>query len=158
MISAKVISIRLISRRMGYSLDCVFCHSHREGHREGNVKNLCICAGCRARTYHRSCWPKTPFHRSSNRSTTVCPPPIDFAEYVWINYLLQPRVGQEQQAALHRQEMWSSWFNVPNQQDSPEFYIFPRLQWLIDNAQELRDDSMSRNQFPSLVSFFGDTG
>ncbi|KAL9045395.1 MAG: hypothetical protein Q9214_001548, partial [Letrouitia sp. 1 TL-2023] len=37
-------------------------------------------------------------------------------------------------------------------------YVYHRLQYLIDDAQALRDDSKTIDQFPSLVSFFGETG
>ena len=79
-------------------------------------------------------------------------------EYVWIHYLLNSQNTRREQAILHREDMWSSWFNVPNQQDRPKLYVYPRLQYLINNAQALRDDIKAVEQFPSLVSFFGDTG
>ena len=145
-------SIRRACRRLRLSLKCVFCHQ------EGNAETLCICSGCQARTYHRSCWPLHGFHQPSENGAIVCRPPIDFVEYVWIKYLLQPHMGREEQAILHKADMWSAWFNVPNQQDSPNMYLYPRLQWLINHAQALRDDSKTVEQFPSLVSFFGDTG
>lgn len=79
-------------------------------------------------------------------------------EYVWINYLLKSQTEPEDQAGLHKADMWSSWFNVPNRQDRAKLYVYPRLQYLISNAQALRDESEASDQFPSLVSFFGETG
>lgn len=137
---------------MKFSLHCVHCHE------QGSVHELCICSGCRGRTYHKSCWPEALFHVASDRSPIVCNPPIDFVEYVWVNYLLKSQTGPEEQAELHRADMWSSWFNVPNRQDRVKLYAYPRLQMLINSAQALRDDRKPLEQFPTLVSFFGETG
>ena len=122
------------------------------------MKDLCVCPGCGGRTYHKTCWPHASFHLPSDGYADVCKPPTDFMEYVWIHYLLNSQNTRREQAMLHREDMWSSWFNVPNQQDSPKLYVYPRLQYLINNAQALRDDIKAVEQFPSLVSFFGDTG
>ena len=122
------------------------------------MKDLCVCTGCGGKTYHKTCWPEAFFHLPSDSYEDTCKPPADFVEYVWINYLLKSQVTREEQAMLHREDMWSSWINVPNQQDKPKLYVWPRLQFLINNAQALRDDIRAVEQFPSLVSFFGDTG
>ena len=137
---------------MKFSLKCFYCG------REDRVKKLCICPGCRGRTYHKSCWPVAPLHLPSDGYPDVCKQPTDFVEYIWINHLLKSQTIREEQATLHREDMWSSWFNVPNQQDRAQLYVYPRLQWLINNAQALRDDGEAFEQFPSLVSFFGETG
>ena len=135
-----------------FALICFHCR------RGGRVNKLCICTGCPGRTYHKTCWPVAPLHLPSDGYADVCKQPTDFVEYIWINYLLKLQVAPEEQAALHREDMWSSWFNVPNQQDRAQLYVYPRLQWLINNAQALRDDNKALEQFPSLVSFFGETG
>ncbi|KAL8786710.1 MAG: hypothetical protein Q9213_002647 [Squamulea squamosa] len=144
--------IRRISVRMNFSMKCVQCH------KEGVVEDLCVCPGCRGRTYHKTCWPQASFHLSPESCTIVCKEPISFKEYVWISHLLRPQTEPQEQAGLHKADMWSSWFNVPNQQDRPMLYVYARLQWLINNAQALRDDSKAFEQYPSLVSFFGETG
>lgn len=145
-------SIHRICRRMKVSLNCVHCHE------DGTVNKLCICSGCRGRTYHKSCWPEASFHIVSNRNPGICKQPVDFVEYVWINYLLKSHTEPDEQAELHRADVWSSWFNVPSRQGRAKLYVYPRLQMLINNAQALRDDSRPSEQFPSLVSFFGETG
>ena len=137
---------------MEFSLVCVHCQ------REGRVRDLCVCAGCGGRSYHKDCWPVASFHRPVDRYTVVCQQYTDFVEYIWINYLLRSPTRPEEQAQLHRRDMWSSWFNVPNQQDGTRLYVYPRLEMLISNAQALRDENEASAQFPSLVSFFGDTG
>ena len=122
------------------------------------MKDLCVCTGCKARIYHKTCWPKASFHLPSDSYENICKPPADFVEYVWINDLLKSEATREDQAMLHRKDMWSSWIKVPNQQDKAELYVWPRLEYLITNAQAVRDDDRAAEQFPSLVSFFGDTG
>ncbi|KAL8904082.1 MAG: hypothetical protein Q9207_003509 [Kuettlingeria erythrocarpa] len=82
----------------------------------------------------------------------------DYVEYVWINYLLKSQTEPEDQAKLHRSDVWSSWFNVPNRQGRAKLYVYPRPQMLINSAQALRDGSRPFEQYPSLVSFFGETG
>lgn len=148
-------SIHRMCTRMKISLDCVHCF--KEGTVD-NVDQLCICSGCRGRTYHKKCWPKARFHILTNHSPIVCKQPIEFVEYVWINYLLQSQTEPDQQATSHRADLWSSWFNVPNRHQRGRLYVYPRLQLLINKAQALRDDSGPTEQFPSLVSFFGETG
>ena len=137
---------------MEFSLICSHCR------REGRVKKLCICSTCRGRTYHKTCWPVAPLHLPSDGYADVCKQPTNFVEYIWIHYLVRSQTVGEEQAALHRKDMWSSWFNVPNQQDRAHLYVYPRLESLINNAQGLREDSKAFEQFPSLVSFFGETG
>ena len=88
----------------------------------------------------------------------ICRRPSDFVEYVWIYYLLESKTSPEEQALLHRKDVWSTWFGVPRQQDYTDLYVYPRLQILAEQAQALRDDNSMIEQYPSLVSFFGDTG
>ena len=88
----------------------------------------------------------------------VCKDPTDYMEYIWINYVIHSQTTPEEQALLHRTDMWSSWFSVPNQQEKAKLHVYPRLQYLINDAQALRDDRKASEQFPSLVSFFGETG
>jgi len=126
--------------------------------REGSVNDFCACPGCRGRLYHKSCWPRARFHLPVDGPGYVCKQPTDFMEYVWINYVIHSQTTPEEQAVLHRVDMWSSWFSVPNQQERAKLHVYPRLQWLISDAQALRDDSEALEQFPSLVSFFGETG
>ena len=139
------------SKIMGIPLVCSHCRQ------EGSVSSLCICPGCGGRPYHKSCWKAAAFHVPMPGLDT-CKPPSDFVEYVWIHYLLFSKTSPEEQALLHRGDIWSTWFGVPNQQDSPHLYVYRRLQYLIEQGQALRYDERNFEQYPSLVSFFGDTG
>lgn len=88
----------------------------------------------------------------------TCDPPVDFNEYVWIHYLLDAKTTAEEQIALHKEDIWCMWFGVPHQQDRPNLYVYPTLQYLVDKAHASREGTPLREQYPSLVSFFGDTG
>jgi hypothetical protein len=136
---------------MKISRICAHCR------REGKIADLCICAGCGGRPYHKNCWPLAVLHQADDGFDT-CKSPTEFTEYIWIQHLLYSNTSPEEQATLHRKDIWSTWFGVPHQQETPRLYIYPRLQLLISEAQALRDDDKELEQFPSLVSFFGDTG
>lgn len=140
---------------MKTSLKCYYCPKEAK---EADINDLCVCPGCKGRPYHKSCWPKERFHQPSDGYEDVCKQPTDFIEYVWIKYLLKSQTEPEEQARLHKEDMWSSWFSVPNRQDVARLYSYSRLQSLIAHAQALRDESKALEQFPSLVSFFGETG
>jgi hypothetical protein len=114
-----------------------------------------MCAGCNGRPYHKTCWSDAIPHQPSEDFEEICKPPVDFTEYVWVKWLLYSKTSPEQQALLHKDDIWSTWFGVPQHL---ELYIYPRLQYLIDQAQALRDDGNALKQHPSLVSFFGETG
>jgi len=141
--------------QLGIQRVCANCR------KEGDVSSLCVCSGCGGRPYHKTCWPVAVPHQPSDGYET-CQPPTEFAEYVWIRWLLYSKTSPEQQALLHKEDVWSTWFGVPQQlesnEDCPELYVYPRLQYLISQAQALRDDGVTLKQHPSLVSFFGDTG
>jgi hypothetical protein len=136
---------------MKISRVCSYCWE------EGNITDLCICAGCGGRPYHKWCWPNAALHQAHDGFKT-CKSPTEFTEYVWIQHLLDSNISPEEQATLHRKDIWSTWFGVPHRQETPRLYIYRRLQLLISEAQALRDDDKELEQFPSLVSFFGDTG
>lgn len=114
-------------------------------------------AGCGGKPYHKTCWRKAALHKPHDGFKT-CKSPTEFTEYIWIQHLLDSNISPEEQATLHRKDIWSTWFGVPHRQETPRLYIYRRLQLLISEAQALRDDGKELEQFPSLVSFFGDTG
>ncbi|KAK5662366.1 hypothetical protein OQA88_8276 [Cercophora sp. LCS_1] len=66
-----------------------------------------------------------------------------------------PQRLQDQTAYLHLDDLRTTWFGVPHdQKDSPpKLFVWPRLQNLLSNASDQPD-----YQYPSLVSFVGDTG
>ena len=125
--------------------------------KEGSAASLCICPKCGSKPYHKDCWGQVLNHQPMD-DFEVCGPPSDFLEYVWIQYLLYSKVSPEEQALLHRSDIWSTWFGVPSQQNASNLYVYPRINVLIEQAQALQDDKTSLEQYPSLVSFFGDTG
>lgn len=90
----------------------------------------------------------------------ICTKPIEWAEYVWVHWLLNSKVSDDQQARLHRDDIWSTWFGVPYYQDceKPRLHAYPRLQYLLRGRSTASLDDVSSRQYPSLVSFFGDTG
>ncbi|KAL9611586.1 MAG: hypothetical protein Q9167_003775 [Letrouitia subvulpina] len=85
-------------------------------------------------------------------------PPVDFNEYVWIQYLLDAGITAEDHISLHRKDIWCMWFGVPNLQDRPNLYVYPALQYLVDKAHAAREETPLEEQYPSLVSFFGHAG
>ena len=117
---------------------------------------MCVCPGCKSRTFHKTCWPKYQNHQPTDEFPT-CDPPTDFTEYLWIQSLLNSKVTIEEQRTLHKKDIWSMWFGVPHQQERPNLYVYPVLDFLIENARSARHVIL-KEQFPSLVSFFGDTG
>ena len=79
---------------------------------------------------------------------------------MWIKYLLFSDKSPEEQAHLHKNDIWSTWFGVPNRLSDwqANLYLFNRLESLIAQAEDSRYGEPVTEQFPSLVSFFGDTG
>jgi hypothetical protein len=75
-------------------------------------------------------------------------------EYVWISWLLNSKISRYKQKSLHRKDIWATWFGVPYYQDRPCLYTYPRLQTLLQTSGE----DLPAVQYPSVVSFFGDTG
>lgn len=75
-------------------------------------------------------------------------------DYIWIRHLLNSNISDDVQKQLHGKDVWNTWFGVPYYQDKPQLYTYPRLQNLIEQFAP----SGINDQFPSLVSFFGDTG
>lgn len=75
-------------------------------------------------------------------------------EYVWVSWLYNSSITRPRQKALHRKDMWTTWFGVPLFQRKPCLYTYPRLQ----NLLQLSDKEDIGVQYPSMVSFFGETG
>lgn len=136
---------------MQISRKCTHCRQ------EGSVPTLCVCAGCGGRTFHKTCWENWVLHEADD-GLEKCKEPTEFSEFVWIKHLLYSNISPEEQATLHRGDVWSTWFGVPHQQDDPKLYVYPRLQVLVGEANGIRDEDKDLEQYPSLISFFGDTG
>jgi hypothetical protein len=80
---------------------------------------------------------------------------MDWADSLWVSHLLNSDIPADQQMDFHRKDLWSTWFGVPYYQDIPQLYVYERLQVLVQKHGCPREDE---SQYPSLVSFFGDTG
>lgn len=80
---------------------------------------------------------------------------VKMSDFAWISWLFNSRVPAEKQKSLHRKDLWTTWFGVPYQQNQPFLFTYPRLQNLLQNGDS---PDCPASQFPSLVSFFGDTG
>ena len=142
-------SIAKAGRKLGLHPLCAQCRQ------QGSPSTLCICPGCNGRSYHKGCWDQVVNHQPLEGFPS-CDPPVDYNEYVWIQHLLDSRVGSQEQVELHKKDIWSTWFGVPHQQDKPYLWVYPTLQYLIDKANI--EGPQTTDQYPSLVSFFGDTG
>lgn len=80
---------------------------------------------------------------------------VPFKEYAYLTWLLDSKHLQGQTSSLHLDDLRTTWFGVPHdQKDSPpKLFIWPRLHNLLTNAT-----NQPHYQYPSLVSFVGDTG
>jgi hypothetical protein len=80
---------------------------------------------------------------------------VEMSDFLWIAWLFNPNVSRQKQKSLHRKDIWATWFGVPYYQRDPLLYVYPRLRNLLGSANS---SSTSSAQYPSIVSFFGDTG
>jgi hypothetical protein len=81
----------------------------------------------------------------------------EFSDFVWINRLLDSNVSRRKQRNLHMKDVWATWFGVPYYQSTdsrPQLYTYSRLQ----NLLQRHTIGQVGDQYPALVSFYGDTG
>lgn len=80
---------------------------------------------------------------------------IDFQQYMFTSSLVDSRFLEKDKTSLHVDDLWSTWFGVPHEQHGhfPRLCIYPRLERLVDTVTD-----RPGRQYPSLVSFVGDTG
>jgi hypothetical protein len=80
---------------------------------------------------------------------------VDFEDFIYTSWLLDCRFIDQDKESLHIDDLWSTWFGVPHDQEGPkpQLFIYPRLQRLVAAAHD-----KPVRQYPSLVSFVGDTG
>jgi hypothetical protein len=75
-----------------------------------------------------------------------------------IRWLISAETPPEEQRELHVKDIFSTWFGVVQSNfaiTKPSLFVWPRLSWIIENQFAcLRNEK----QYPSLVSFIGDTG
>ncbi len=109
---------------------------------------------------HRQCLTSFPPHCPDQDGPALYSEPcqeVDFEEFVYTASLLDSRLQDGDKTALHVDDLWSTWFGVPHDQEGPlpQLHIYPRLHQLIaDNPNPKRPP----RQYPSLISLVGDTG
>ncbi|KAK3996362.1 hypothetical protein QBC44DRAFT_403535 [Cladorrhinum sp. PSN332] len=146
------------ARKADIPLACRICR--RYGNR---ITTYVLCGGCGPahEPAHRSCLAQFDGHRPQAQRVGLfnfrepCKE-VDFDDFIYTAWLLDSRFIDSEKEFLHIDDCWSTWFGVPHYQDGPfpQFYIYPRLQNLISTGRHGRPD----RQFPSLISFVGDTG
>jgi len=121
----------------------------------GEPKDLILCGGCGPSHIpaHRSCLTNYPLHEPQEEDTRCHE--VEFQEFVYMGWLLESKYLDKDKTSLHVDDLWSTWFGVPQDQDGrrPRLFIYPRLQRLITEAPDQKP-----RQYPSLISFVGDTG
>ncbi|EXK77612.1 hypothetical protein FOQG_17687 [Fusarium oxysporum f. sp. raphani 54005] len=134
----------------------LFCRICAE---KGAPADFVLCSGCGAacRPAHKRCLASSPSHQPNDELTMYGDPceEIDFQEYIFTSWLLDSRFLDKDKTSLHVDDLWSTWFGVPHDQEGsyPQLCIHPRLERLIDNVTD-----RPARQYPSLISFVGDTG
>ncbi|RTE85170.1 hypothetical protein BHE90_000326 [Fusarium euwallaceae] len=120
-----------------------------------------LCSGCGAAHMpaHRKCLLNTRDHQPESEEPPEFGDPceeIDFQQWwIFISWLLDSKIPDEEKSALHVNDLWSTWFGVPEDQEGhcPQLCIYPRLERLVEKVLE-----KPQFQYPSLISFVGDTG
>ncbi|KAK3336354.1 hypothetical protein B0T19DRAFT_36498 [Cercophora scortea] len=146
------------AQKAGIELVCRFgrsCCRPSEG-----TESFVLCGGCGPshQPAHRACLARFQTHRpqAGARGIVTCHE-VDFHDFVHTSWLLDSNFMDQDKESLHIQDIWSTWFGIPHDQEGPfpQLHVFPRLQTLLDAA-----DSSAKppRQYPSLISFVGDTG
>ena len=125
-------------------------HICRVCKRAGYVADLLACTQCGKRgVYHKWCWKEWDEHEPGSTCEKV-----EMSEHVWISWLLYSNISRYKQKSLHRKDIWATWFGVPHYQYQACLYTYPRLETLLKTSNQ----DPPAVQYPSIVSFFGDTG
>ncbi|KAK5656422.1 hypothetical protein OQA88_4803 [Cercophora sp. LCS_1] len=144
------------AKRGGIHLYCRLCMQ------ADYTSSYVLCGGCgpSGKPAHRDCLARSPDHRPEVPPSEImmgepCQE-IDFDEFMYTTYLLNSQFLDQDKESLHLDDLWSTWIGVPHDQEGscPKLHIYPRLQTLIE------DDGRDKppRQYPSLISFVGDTG
>ncbi|KAJ3460552.1 hypothetical protein MRS44_011419 [Fusarium solani] len=119
-----------------------------------------LCSGCGAAHMpaHRQCLLNTRDHKPEDEEPPEFGDPceeIDFQQWIFVSWLVDSKIPDKENATLHINDLWSTWFGVPEDQEGrfPQLCIYPRLERLIEKVLE-----KPKFQYPSLISFVGDTG
>jgi energy-coupling factor transporter ATP-binding protein EcfA2 len=158
--------IGTISEELDIPRSCRICGAEADVH----PASLLMCAGCGPAhsPVHKHCLRHAPRHclRHAPRHRLLGPgrqprprrgkcEEVPFKEYAYLSWLLDSQYRQEDSDSLHLDDLRTKWFGVPHDQkaSSPKLSVWPRLQAILNNAAY-----HLQYQFPSLVSFVGDTG
>ncbi|KAK0734363.1 hypothetical protein B0T26DRAFT_67305 [Lasiosphaeria miniovina] len=148
--------IGAITQDLGIRRYCRRCNAEVDVH----PASLVMCAGCGGahRPVHKGCLSKSRDHRPpppGSRSRRGDCEEVSFKEYAYLTWLLDSKLLQGQTTSLHLDDLRTTWFGVPHdQKDSPpKLLIWPRLHNLLTDTPD-----QPHYQYPSLVSFVGDTG
>ena len=143
-------------RILGAAIELDIPRTCRVCHHGGSPSSLLVCSACGVKVFHKDCWSRWSDHRPNAPTKYETCEKIEFNEFVWIHWLLNSRIGARKQDRLHMHDIWTTWFGVPHYQSAARLDIYPRLQNLLSKSEATRP-ILSR-QYPSLISFFGDTG
>ncbi|KAM7186229.1 hypothetical protein V8F33_011927 [Rhypophila sp. PSN 637] len=151
--------IGTITEQLGIPRYCRICGAN-DVHGTVHPASLVMCAGCGGarRPVHKKCLRKSRDHclvpSGSGTWTSDCEE-VPFKEYAYLTWLLDSNHLQGQTTSLHLEDLRTTWFGVPHDQreSPPKLFVWPRLQNLLANAPD-----QPHYQYPSLVSFVGDTG
>lgn len=126
----------------------------------GEPADFVLCGGCGAARMpaHRQCISLDSSHQPNETEENIYGSPceeIDFQEYVYTSSLMDGRLRDKDQTALHLDDIWSTWLGIPVNQDGPRplLHMYPRLETLTSafpNRPPL--------QYPSMISIIGETG
>jgi hypothetical protein len=143
-------------KKARFSLLCRICGE------QGKFEDFMLCGGCGAphMPAHRKCLASFRPHRPNDPGPALYTEPceeVNFEEFAYTASLLDSRLLDEDKTALHVDDLWSTWFGVPHNQQGPlpQLHIYPRLQHLVSNNP---NPQWPPRQYPSLISLVGDTG
>ena len=149
-----LLRIEDLAHRCRVPLKCHICG------KRGLPRDLVFCSGClpSKKPAHRACLARNTEHQpqgQEDEEPADCQE-VSFKEYVYMKYLLDSRYLDEDKSTLHLRDMESTWFGVPREQPCralPQLYIWRRLAQITGEV-----DKAPPRQYPSMVSFVGDTG
>jgi hypothetical protein len=144
------------AHRLGISNVCYRCR------KPGAIDDLVYCFICRL-LFHAACWPADPRHQDQFQEK--CQAPTSLRTHIWVRVLLDSSTSPERQHQLHIDDLDTKWFGVPYQLSGttriiPRLMVWPRMNYLLQSHDRVRGEAqdITVERFPSLCSFFGETG
>ena len=161
-----------IAEELEIPIKCVICQSENE-----ELISQLVCCQCTTGTFHRSCGGKMPQHHPLGTQQKVAATSgwggwasgasipceeVSLRQYLFVLSVIIPPSTAET-TILHSNDLDTTWFGTPRQARSgprlsvpshlPAIHLWPRLQNLLGGVE-----GAPPHQYPSLVSFIGDTG